>query len=466
MTEKPKLLLDKVVMSEQSPKERASNFFEVAEGFTEAQALQEADRCLSCPKEPCRNGCPVSVSIRDFIMFIKEKKYLEAAKKIKETNNLPAVCGRVCPQEDQCQLKCVVGKKGDAVLIGGLERFSSDFERKYYKNHEQKIIKAKSKNKKVAVIGAGPAGLTCAADLAKIGYKVTIFEALHTSGGVLSYGIPRFRLPREIIDTEVEYIKKLGVDIKLDWVIGKIASVNELLESGFDAVFIGTGAGLPQFMGIPGESLNGVYSANEFLTRSNLMKAYDFPNFDTPVLRGKDVAVIGGGNTALDSARVALRLGANVSLIYRRSREEMPGRGDEIHHAEEEGVKFRFLTAPVEIIGKDGWVSGIRCIEMKLGEPDSSGRRRPVPIKGSEFEIKTDEIIVAIGTKANPLVPKSTDDLELNERGYIVTDTETGATNIPGVFAGGDIVTGSATVITAMGAGKRAATSIDKYLSE
>lgn len=453
----------KTPMAEQNASERKSNFSEVAIGYSKEEALVEASRCLSCPAEPCRKGCPVGVPIKDFIKFIQEEKFLEAASKIKETNNLPAICGRVCPQENQCQKPCVVGKKGEPVSIGALERFASDWERNYGKDE---VKPAKSKiNKKVAIIGAGPAGLTCGADLAKLGYEVTIFEALHMAGGVLSYGIPKFRLPQEIVDYEVDFVKKLGADLKVNSVIGKLYTVDELLDNGFNAAFIGTGAGLPQFLNIPGENLNGVYSANEFLTRINLMKAYKFPEYDTPILTGKKVVVIGGGNTALDSARTALRLGAEASIVYRRSEEEMPGRLEEVHHAKEEGVKFEFLTAPLEILGDDdGWVTGIKSKRMKLGEPDESGRRRPEPIEGSEFIVEADEAIMAIGTSVNPLVPNNTKNLELNKRGYIVADSETGATNRPGIFAGGDIVTGAATVITAMGAGKRAAVSIDEYL--
>lgn len=458
------IIPNKIAMPEQLPGARKGNFSEVALGYSKEEALKEAGRCLSCPAEPCRKGCPVGVPIRDFIALIKEEKFLDAANKIKETNNLPAICGRVCPQENQCQKPCVIGKKGDPVSIGALERFAADWEREQRK-YKTITTEKKTGGKKVAVVGAGPSGLTCAADLAKLGYSVTLFEGLHTAGGVLSYGIPEFRLPQEIIDHEVNFVKKLGVELSLNSVIGKLHGVDELLDNGYDAVFIGTGAGLPQFMKIPGENLNGVYSANEFLTRINLMKAYRFPEYDTPILAGKKVAVVGGGNTALDSARTALRLGADASIVYRRSAEEMPGRAEEIHHAKEEGVNFEFLTLPVEILGRDGWATGLKCKRMKLGEPDDSGRRRPEPIEGSDFVLESDQVIIAIGTTANPLVPSSTSNLELNSRGYISADTETGATSKPGVFAGGDIVTGSATVITAMGAGKRAAAAIHNYLN-
>lgn len=459
---RPKLNPVRVLMGEQDANARVKDFSEVALGYLEEQAIAEAERCIRCAKEPCRDGCPVSVPIKEFITMMQEGDFEGAARKIKETNNLPAICGRVCPQEDQCEKKCVVGKKGQPVAIGALERFAADWEIRH--GEPIKPNGGQGNGVKIAVIGAGPAGLTASADLARIGYSVTLYEALHCAGGVLCYGIPKFRLPKEVVDREVEYVRSLGVDIQLNKVIGKIYGVQELFDLGYEAVFIGTGAGLPQFMNIPGENLNGVYSANEFLTRNNLMKAYDFPNFDTPIKKYKKVAVIGGGNTALDSARTALRLGAEVSLIYRRSAEEMPGREAEIHHAKEEGIEFKYLTLPTEIKGEDGWVKSIKCVQMELGEPDESGRRSPQPIEGSEFEIETDAVIIAIGTRANPLVPASTGNLELHGKGYVKADTETGQTNIPGVFAGGDIVTGSATVITAMGAGKRAAKAIDEYI--
>lgn len=473
---RPKLNPVRTSTSEVSSKKRIGTFEEVALGYLEEEALKEAERCLECATEPCRGGCPVSVPIKEFIIKIKEKDYRGAIKKIKETNNLPAICGRVCPQEDQCEKVCVVAKKGESVAIGALERFAADWEiknakpdtidspsmagRRFYGNDKED-----SRNRfKVAVIGAGPAGLTAAGDLAKMGYEVTLFEGLHCAGGVLSYGIPRFRLPQHIVDIEVDYVKRLGVEIKLNTVIGKTYDVEDLLHMGYRAVFIGTGAGSPRFMNVPGENLNGVYSANEFLTRNNLMKAYAFPEFDTPIKRFKKVVVVGGGNTALDAARTALRLGAEVSLVYRRGAEEMPGRAIEIHHAKEEGVSFEFLTLPVEIIGDDGWVKSIKCVRMELGEPDESGRRSPKPVAGSEFEMPADEVIVAIGTSANPLIQSTTKGLRLHGRGYIEADSETGQTSIPGVFAGGDIVTGAATVITAMGAGKRAAKAIDEYM--
>ncbi len=453
-------------MNRQDPKERRRNFLEVALGYTEEQALLEASRCLQCPKPFCVEGCPVSIDIPGFIKLILEKDYIGAAEKIKETNSLPAVCGRVCPQEEQCEEKCILGKTPDGpVAIGRLERFVADYEAKHSEKEVEPV--KERKNKKVAIVGAGPAGLTVAGELAKKGYDVTIFEALHKPGGVLVYGIPEFRLPKVIVEREVEYIKKLGVDIKYNVVIGKTFTVDELLEEeGYDAVFLGNGAGLPKFMGIPGENLNGVYSANEFLTRINLMKAYEFPKYDTPIKKGHKVAVIGGGNVAMDAARSALRLGAEeVYIVYRRGREQMPAREEEIENAEEEGIIFKLLTNPVEILGNDkGWVKGLKCIKMELGEPDESGRRRPVPIEGSEFEMEVDVVIMAIGQSANPLVAGSASGLETNKWGYIVADEETGKTTKKGVFAGGDIVTGAATVISAMGAGRKAAKAIDEYL--
>lgn len=460
-----KKIKERVKMREQDPIERAKNFFEVPYGYSPEEAIEEASRCLNCLKPACRNGCPVSVNIPVFIKLIKEGRFIEAAWKIKEDNALPAICGRVCPQEIQCESMCVLNKKGQPIAIGNLERFVADYEREYgeIKLPERK----KPTGKKVAIIGSGPGGLTCAADLIKNGHDVTIFEALHKPGGVLIYGIPEFRLPKVIVEKEVEYIKSLGVEIVLNAVIGKLHTIDELLnEMGYDACFIATGAGLPIFLGIPGENLNGIYSANEFLTRANLMKAYLFPEYDTPIKRGKRVAVFGGGNVAMDAARVALRLGAEkVYLIYRRSENEMPARKAEIHHAKEEGIEFLFLTNPVRFIddGK-GNLSAVECIKMELGEPDESGRRKPIPVEGSEFTISIDVAIPALGTRSNPLLLKTIPDIKLNNRGYIIADEKTGMTSKPGVFAGGDIVTGSATVILAMGAGKKAAYGINEYL--
>lgn len=459
---KPK---NRVKMRELDPLVRARNFMEVPYGYTPEEAVQEASRCLSCLRPTCRSGCPVAVDIPSFIKLIKGGKFIESAWKIKEDNALPAVCGRVCPQEIQCESLCVLGKKGEPVAIGNLERFIADYERE--KGEIQIPEKPKSTGRKVAIIGSGPAGLTCAADLIKSGHQVTLFEALHKPGGVLIYGIPEFRLPKAIVEKEVEYIKKLGVEVVVNAVIGNLFTVDELFnEHGYDACFIATGAGLPIFMGIPGENLNGIYSANEFLTRANLMKAYLFPEYDTPIKRGKKVAVFGGGNVAMDSARVALRLGAEkVYLIYRRSEAEMPARKAELHHAHEEGVEFLLLTNPIRFIddGKGNVCAG-ECIKMELGEPDASGRRKPVPIKGSEFQIEIDVAIPALGTRSNPLLLKTLPDLKLNKRGYIVAEEGTGMTSKKGVFAGGDIVTGSATVILAMGAGRKAANAINEYL--
>ena len=454
-------------MPEQPPEERVKNFDEVPLGYSEEQALTEASRCLQCKKPKCVAGCPVAVDIPGFIGLIREGEFAEAARKIKETNVLPAVCGRVCPQEDQCEAVCVLGKKGEPVAVGRLERFVADWERE--RGQMQKPATAPPTGMKVAIVGSGPAGLTCAADLAKLGHDVTIFEALHEMGGVLVYGIPEFRLPKRILKIEVEALKELGVKLQTSAVIGKLDTIEELMnEEGFDAVFVATGAGLPTFMGIGGENLLGVYSANEFLTRSNLMRAYEFGGAaDTPIARGKRVMVIGGGNVAMDSARTALRLGAEkVILAYRRSRDEMPARAEEIHHADEEGVDFHLLTVPVEFLGdEDSWVRAAVMQKMELGEPDDSGRRRPVPIEGSEYETPIDVAVVAIGAGANPLISSTTPGREVNRWGYIVSDPETGATSIPGVYAGGDIVTGSATVIAAMGAGRRAAAAIHEYLT-
>ncbi len=475
MTEKEKTKKNKikkiprVAMPEQDPKERSKNFNEVNLGYTEDDALREASRCIQCRKPKCIEGCPAGIDIKSFIGLIQEKKFDEALEKIRECNSLPAVCGRVCPQEDQCEKTCILGIKDEPVAIGRLERYVADRELKRIAEGIQKCawseVTKKCTREKVAVIGSGPAGLTCGAELARLGYQVTIFEALHEPGGVLVYGIPEFRLPKEIVKKDIEYLKHLGVKIEVNMVIGKVLTIDELFNEGFKAVFISTGAGLPYFMNIPGENLNGVYSANEYLTRSNLMKAYKFPECDTPIIRGDRVAVIGGGNVALDSARTAKRLGAeHVYLIYRRSEQEMPARNEEINHTQEEGIEFNLLTNPVEIIGKDGWVNKIRCIRMKLGEPDDSGRRRPIPIKGSEFNIKVDVVIMAIGQGPNPVLTSTIPKLELNKWGNIKADLETGKTNVRGVFAGGDIVTGAATVILAIGAGKKAASAVDKYI--
>ncbi len=452
-------------MPEQDPKVRVKNFDEVPTGYTEETAITEAKRCIQCKKPGCITGCPVDVDIPGFIALIAEGKFVEAALKLKETNALPAVCGRVCPQEDQCEKGCILGKKGEPVAIGRLERFAADAERQSGKIAIP--LPAKPNGKKVAIVGAGPSGLTIAGDLIKLGYDVTIFEALHKAGGVLVYGIPEFRLPKAIVEAEVDYLRKLGVKIETNAVIGRIKTVDELFAEGFHAVYLGVGAGAPVFMNIPGENLSGIYSANEYLTRSNLMKAYLFPEYDTPIVRGKNVAVIGGGNVAMDSVRTALRLGAdNATIIYRRTEVEMPARIEEVHHAKEEGVQFKLLTNPVEYIGsKEGWVTGVRCQRMELGEPDDSGRRRPVPVAGSEFVIPVDTVVVAVGTMANPIVPVTTPGLETNRRGYIVAKDASGRTSREGIYAGGDIVTGSATVILAMGAGRLAARAIHEYLS-
>jgi glutamate synthase (NADPH/NADH) small chain len=458
---KPKVPRQK--MPEQEPKVRAKNFDEVPFGYTPELAQLESSRCLQCKKPKCIEGCPVEVDIPAFVKLISEGDFAGSARKLKERNSLPAVCGRVCPQEDQCEKICIVGKKDQPVAVGRLERFAADWERT--KGEVTIPEKAPPTGKKVGVVGSGPAGLTLAGDLILKGHEVTIFEALHKTGGVLIYGIPEFRLPKAIVQAEVNYLEKLGVKIECNCVIGRIETVDELLKE-YNAVFLGLGAGLPQFLNVPGENLCGIYSANEYLTRSNLMKAYLFPKYDTPIARGKNVAVFGAGNVAMDSARTALRLGADtVRIIYRRSRDEMPARIEEVHHAEEEGVQFYLLTAPTKFLGNDnGWVTGVECLQMELGEPDDSGRRRPVPIKGSEFKLECDMAVVAIGAGPNPLLPTQTPGLELNKRGYIVADLETGKTAKPGVWAGGDIVTGSATVILAMGAGRKAANSIHEYL--
>lgn len=453
-------------MAEQDPLKRARNFDQVNLGYTQEQAQREASRCLQCKKPNCVKGCPVHINIPAFIKEARQGSFLQAAWIIKEHSLLPAVCGRVCPQEEQCEKHCLLSKKGDSVAIGNLERFVADYEASH---GEAAVPELPPKTgKKVAIVGSGPAGLTAAGDLIKMGHDVTIYEALHKPGGVLLYGIPEFRLPKNIVTHEVDYLKKLGVHIVCDYVIGKIKTIDQLLhDDGFHAVFICTGAGFPMFMNIPGENLNGVFSANEFLTRVNLMKAYQFPGHDTPVMKKKRVAVIGGGNVAMDSVRTALRLGADDAyIVYRRSRQEMPARNEEIHHADEEGVKFLLLTAPLKIAATDdGWVKGLECIKMELGEPDQSGRRRPIPIKGSEITLDVNEVIIAIGTNANPLIAQSTKDLKLSQRGYIhVSSQDTCHTSKKGVFAGGDIVTGSATVILAMGAGRSAAYHINEYL--
>lgn len=455
---------NRVPMREQDPKVRIKNFDEVALGYTEEEAILEASRCLQCPNPTCVAGCPVHVRIPEFIKAITERKFEEAYKIITSTNSLPAVCGRVCPQEEQCEKNCILNRIGKPIAIGRLERFVADYA---LQNNIEEEVKPEKKNKKVAIIGSGPAGLTCAGDLLKMGYDVTIFEALHALGGVLTYGIPEFRLPKRIVEAEIERLKKLGAKVETNVVVGKTVTIDELMEEeGFEAVFIGTGAGLPRFMGIPGENLNGVYSANEFLTRINLMKAYKFPEHDTPIAVGKRVAVIGGGNVAMDAARSALRLEGveEVIVVYRRSKEEMPARAEEIEHAIEEGIKFEFLANPIRINGtEDGWVKSMDVIRMKLGEPDSSGRRRPIEIPGSEFTMEVDTVIMALGTSPNRLIPSTTKDIQVQKWGGIITD-EDGRTSRPGIFAGGDAVTGAATVILAMGAGKKAAKAIDEYL--
>ena len=455
--------LKKVPVREQDPKKRAKNFEEVCLGYNQEEAMAEASRCLNCKNAKCVSGCPVSINIPAFVKKVEEGAFEEAAKVIAEASALPAVCGRVCPQESQCEGKCIRGIKGEPVSIGKLERFVADWSR------EHGIVPAGSgsrNGKKVAVVGSGPSGLTCAGDLAKLGYEVTIFEALHEPGGVLLYGIPEFRLPKDtVVKTEIENVKKLGVKIETDVVIGKSVTVDQLLkEEGYDAVFIGSGAGLPMFMGIPGENANGVFSANEYLTRSNLMKAFR-EDYDTPIAAGKKVAVVGGGNVAMDAARTALRLGAEVHIVYRRSEAELPARVEEVHHAKEEGIVFNLLTNPVEILTDEkGWVKGMRCIRMELGEPDASGRRRPVPVEWSEFTIDVDTVIMSLGTSPNPLIFSTTKGLEVNKRKCIVAEEATGKTSREGVYAGGDAVTGAATVILAMEAGRAGARGIHEYL--
>ena len=450
-------------MEKLDPKSRATNFNEVALGYTEEEALLEAQRCLNCPKPRCVEGCPVGVEIPAFIKLVKERKYDDAISKVKEKNSLPAICGRVCPQEEQCQKNCVRGIKGDPISIGRLERFVADLER------EKGLLItpiATSTGEKVAVVGAGPAGLTAAADLAKRGHSVTVFEALHLAGGVLVYGIPEFRLPKKIVQAEVDYVKKLGVQFHPDALIGRLFTIEELFKKGYDAVFIGSGAGLPLFLGIPGENLGGIYSANEFLIRVNMMKSYRFPEYDTPIKVGKKVAVIGGGNVAMDSARCALRLGAeHVCIIYRRSREEIPARAEELLNAEEEGITCKFLAAPTRFIGDEqGKVKAMELVTMELGEPDASGRRRPVEVKGSEVTMEIDTVIIALGRTPNPIIQSVTKNLKTTSRGTIIADQATGKTSLEGVYTGGDIMTGEATVISAMGAGKRAAKAISEYL--
>ena len=459
-------------MPSQEPQIRAHNFNEVALGYSEEIAIAEAERCLNCKNQPCVNGCPVNINIPDFISKIKNGDFEEAYNVISASSSLPAVCGRVCPQETQCESKCTLGIKFEPVGIGRLERFVADW---HNKNSDKLPTKQKPNGHKVAVVGSGPSGLSCAGDLAKLGYKVTVFEALHTAGGVLVYGIPEFRLPKSIVAKEVDTLKALGVELETNVVIGKTLTVDELFDMGYEAVFIGSGAGLPNFMGIPGESLKGVYSANEFLTRSNLMKAY-LDNPDTPIMKGGRVAVVGGGNVAMDAARTALRLGAEkVYIVYRRSMDELPARKEEVEHAIEEGIDFKLLNNPVEILGynnpdnprdeKNGFVMGMKCIKMELGEPDEKGRRRPVPVPDSEFILDVDTVIISIGTSPNPLIKNTTDGLDVNSRGGIIV-TENGLTSREGVYAGGDAVTGAATVISAMGAGKIAAKAIDEYLSK
>jgi glutamate synthase (NADPH/NADH) small chain len=466
LSKKERMQIPRVEMPEQKPAERIKNFNEVPRGLTPEMAVREANRCIECNKKPCVDGCPVEVDIPGFIELVVNEEFAAAARKIKETNSLPAICGRVCPQEEQCEQVCILGKKGKPVAIGHLERFVADYER------ENNLVELPelppSTGFKVAIVGAGPAGLTVAGDLLRLGHNVTIFEALHKPGGVLVYGIPEFRLPKAIVQAECDFLADMGAEFKNSTVIGKTDTIDELFEMGYDAIFIGTGAGLPNFMGIPGENLIGIYSSNEYLTRSNLMRAFDFPTYDTPIIHGKNVAVLGGGNTAMDSVRTALRLGAdNAYIVYRRSEVEMPARIEEIHHAKQEGVQFHLLTNPVRFGGDDeGKVVSMECIRMELGEPDDSGRRRPVPIEGSNFVLDVDLVVVAIGNSSNPLIPRTTPGLETNRWGNITVNEETMQTSREGVYAGGDIVTGGATVILAAGAGKKAARAIHKYLMD
>ena len=455
-------MLERNDMPRQDPEKRRSNFDEVALGYSHEQALEEASRCIQCKKPSCVAGCPVGIDIPAFIQYMADDDMDAAIRELKSMNALPAICGRVCPQETQCEEVCVLGRKGEPVAIGRLERYAADHE---HNNSETEVVeKPTATGKKVAVVGSGPAGLTAAAELAKMGHSVTLFEALHKAGGVLVYGIPEFRLPKSIVQSEVEYVESLGVDLQLDIVVGKLDTVDELLEE-YDAVFLGTGAGLPVFMGIDGENLSGVYSANEFLTRVNLMKAYQFPGYDTPVKRGQKVVVVGGGNVAMDSARCAVRLGAEeVTIVYRRGEDEMPARNEEIENAREEGVKFKLLSNPTRILGNDSnWVTQLECLNMELCEPDESGRCRPVPLEGSEHLMDVDVVIIAIGTSPNPLIPMTTKGLETSKWGTIIAD-EDGLSSREGVYGGGDVVTGAATVISAMGAGKTAASAIDRYI--
>ena len=453
---------NKNLMPMQEPLKRIHNFNEVALGYTEKIAIAEAQRCLNCKNKPCVGGCPVNIDIPGFINEIKSKNFEKAYSIIAESSSLPAVCGRVCPQETQCESKCTLGIKFEPVAIGRLERFVADYHNAHFKNS---VVAPVANNKKIAVIGSGPAGLSCAGELAKKGYKVTVFEALHRAGGVLVYGIPEFRLPKNIVDREIETLKAYGVEFETNVIVGKTITIDELTESGFKAIFVGTGAGLPKFMGIPGEGLNGVYSANEFLTRANLMKAYD-PNSATPIMQAKNVAVIGGGNVAMDAARTALRLGAEqVYIVYRRSMNELPARKEEVEHAEEEGIKFEILRSPVKIEGSNNFVKGLTVRKCELGEPDDNGRRRPVEIENSEYTIDVDCVIMAIGTSPNPLIKNTTPEIQFSSHGCILVEESTGKTSKDGVYAGGDAVTGAATVILAMGAGKTAAQAIDKYLS-
>jgi len=464
MNPRREMKLQKVPMPKQPPHERIHNFEEVAKGYTPEQAIAEANRCVQCPKPFCKPECPVEIDIPAFIDAIRQHDFGKAAEVLRDKNNLPAITGRVCPQEDQCERVCVLGKAGDPIAIGALERFVADYELK----RGLKIPSVPEKTEmKVAVVGSGPAGLTVAGDLAKLGHNVTIFEALHTAGGVLVYGIPEFRLPKEIVRAEVNYVRSLGVKIETDMVIGRIITVDELFENGFDAVFLGTGAGAPRFMGIPGESLNGIYSANEFLVRAVLMKAHRFPEFDTPLKVGRKVGVIGGGNVAMDAARTALRLGSgSVAVIYRRSETELPARLEEVRNAKEEGIQFQLLTSPVRFLGNDaGWVQQMECVRMQLGPPDESGRRKPTPIKDSNFTMQVDTVIVAIGQGPNPLIHQTTSTLQTDKEGYIIVDENFGASK-RGVWAGGDVVPGEATVIQAMGAGKKAARDMDRYLRD